>query len=149
MLSINFNIEEVLDFLKKNKNKIKVCFGIDSHTSIEQNFCEFVFSVTYLYLPNHGGNYFIFKLKEPHIEDVFMRLSKEVHYLVQFVELFKDFLDLNNIEYEVHLDISKNYKNKSNRLESYAKSYVYSMFGREPILKPDGFAASSVSDKFC
>jgi len=77
-----------------------------------------------------------------------MRLLKEVHKVVEMVLRFEEDLILNDLEYEVHLDINSDEKCKSNVAMKEALGYVLGTVGVRPLFKPEAFASSCAADCF-
>lgn len=76
------------------------------------------------------------------------RLLKEVHKAVEMVLRFEEDLILNDLEYEIHLDINSDEKCKSNIAMKEAAGYVLGTVGIRPLFKPEAFAASCTADCF-
>jgi len=73
-----------------------------------------------------------------------MRMMNEVQKTCELYTQLIPFIE--GFDIEIHLDISKDVKHKSNVAASEAAGFVLGMTGLEPKLKPDSFAASFGAD---
>ncbi len=73
-----------------------------------------------------------------------MRLMQEVYKISAIVLELQD--DLKDREFEVHLDINPRKTEGSHCAFNQAVGYVLGMHGITPVVKPDAWAASCVSD---
>lgn len=76
--------------------------------------------------------------------DLRSRLMTEAQYAI---DLASDIIDvIGDRHLEIHLDINTDPKHKSNVVMKQVTGYVRGVFGFDPKLKPDGFAASHCAD---
>lgn len=93
----------------------------------------------------HGAALFSFIETIPDYGSMRERLMNEVGYAVKAGWEIAD--DLDGRPFEVHLDLNRDPKHKSNIAVREATGYVLSAFQMEPVLKPDGFAATYAADR--
>lgn len=77
-----------------------------------------------------------------------MRLVREAHKVTEMVMRFEEDMILNDIEFEVHLDINSDPTEKSNIAMKEAGGYILGMLGVRPLFKPEAWAASCGADAF-
>lgn len=78
-----------------------------------------------------------------------MRLVREAHKAAEMAMRFEEDLILNDIDFEIHLDINSDPKEgKSNVAMKEAAGYILGVLGVRPLFKPDAWAASHGADAF-
>jgi len=74
------------------------------------------------------------------------RLMKEVELAIDLSYKITEFIE--DRPFQIHLDINPDPKHKSSVCVKEATGYVMGMLGIMPTLKPEAFAASTVSDRW-
>ena len=130
----------------------KVYFGCDSRRYKRKNGEWWASYATVIVLHISGSKgcrvFGLLERERDYSGSMKMRLLKEVHKAVEMVLRFEEDLILNDIEYEVHLDINSDAGCKSNVAMKEALGYVLGTVGIRPLFKPDAFASSCAADCF-
>lgn len=152
MKYLNLDDESDLNYLKnfilEKKDVANISFGIDSRNSQTNNNCHFVVAVVFHYKPNCGAYNLLIEVVDTSYSNNQIRLMKEVDILINTILKIHEFLILNDISFDIHVDISKDIVNLSNRVYDYANGYITSVFGFSPKFKPESYAAFCVADKY-
>ena len=92
----------------------------------------------------HGGKMFAYVETRPDFGSMRERLMNEVGDAVKAGWEIADMIE--NRPFQIHLDINPDPKHKSSCALKEATGYVLSAFAMNPVLKPDGFAATHAAD---
>lgn len=137
---------EILKILKEvaETAEHKIIIGSDSVKSNQ----AFIFTSTICILNEYGDydrTYFYNrkKIKDDSYYILAKRLLKETYDSIEIANFIKAALEDPNLE--IHVDVSPDPKNKSNKFKNTLMGYV-SGCGFECRVKPESFAASSVAD---
>lgn len=93
---------------------------------------------------SHGCTMFYQIETIPDFGNIHQRMMSEVGYTVEVAVAMKPYIGKRH--WEIHLDINKSAKFKSNSAMSEARGWVLGTFGFEPMFKPNGFAATHCAD---
>lgn len=145
---VDFDFDEIREFIETSSPDSKIYVGADSQ-AYRRRGKSYVAYVTVIIVHvdgKHGGKLF----KSVSIQDDYgqtrLRLMNEVYMAsgaaMEIMEAVGD------RDFEIHLDINPNDKYKSSMVVKEATGYIMGMFGFKPKIKPEGFAASTVSDRY-
>ena len=137
-------LNEVIQFIEKNKEKAEIHVGCDSHYIKDR--CIFAVVVA-VYEPSKGGTYFFArnKVDRKTIPNMKMRLLKETETAIELANIINVSVDLKKTY--VHLDINPDKRFKSSQVFTSATSWVKSQ-GYDCIVKPDSWASSWLADAY-
>jgi len=98
--------------------------------------------------PNVGGHIVYSKRSQPKtsFSNTFERLNHEVRQAVTTAQALLPVVEPDRLS--VHVDLSTNRENLSNRLHSMATGWIQGV-GLTPHAKPEAWAASAVAHRFC
>ncbi|MFC1482643.1 ribonuclease H-like YkuK family protein [Candidatus Margulisiibacteriota bacterium] len=141
--SLSEVIDEIRNYMNDNDYNYNLIIGSDS-----QRYDGHISFVTAIIIQKvgKGGRFFYFKNAVHHPMSLQYRLLTEATYSVEILEKIKIsdiYLDLHNIE--VHVDVSENGKSRSFIKE--CMSYIRGL-GYDCKIKPDGYGASKVADRY-
>ena len=146
------NIDEVKQFIDAQGLNTRVYIGGDSERFRlnGQWFADYMLVVVVHIDGKHGCKVFGEVQRERDFDQKKnkprMRLMTEV---MKIAELYLKLADvLEDIDVEVHLDISKDEKHGSNCVLNEAVGYIRGMCGVVPFVKPNSWCASTVADRF-
>ena len=151
---MKFNVEEIKDYINAHPNA-KIFIGCDSQKvsnkrrkkqKIKEKSARFVTAVVVYEKDNNKIFWEVSRERDIDIQPgkPFNRMMNEVYKVSEItLELMDVLVDR---EFEIHLDISTEEFNGSNCAMGAAIGYVWGVIGVEPILKPDSWVASTVSD---
>ena len=147
---MKFDEEAVRQEIQNAHPNTKFYFGCDSRKFRKKNgefFASYATVILVHLEGNHGCKVFGQIEKERlYNNSMKMRLLTEVRKVCDMVLKFQD--DLADREFEVHLDINSNDKEKSNVALKEATGYVLGLVNVYPKFKPDAFASSAAADCF-
>lgn len=130
----------------------KVYFGCDSRRYKRKNGEWWISFATVIVIHIEGSKgcrvFGLLERERDYSGNMKMRLLKEVQKAVDMVLRFEEDLILNDLEYEIHLDINTDINCKSNVAMKEAAGYVLGTIGIRPLFKPDAFASSCAADCF-
>lgn len=130
----------------------RVYFGCDSRRYKRKNgewWASYATVIVLHIAGQHGCRVFgLLEREQDYTGSMKFRLLKEVQKVVEMVLKFEEDLILNDLDYEVHLDINSDVKCKSNVAMKEALGYVLGTVGITPLFKPDAFASSCAADCF-
>jgi predicted RNase H-related nuclease YkuK (DUF458 family) len=93
----------------------------------------------------HGGRLFSYIERVPDYGSMKQRLLNEAGYAIGAGYEIADLIG--ERPFEIHLDLNPNPNHKSHCAVGEATGYVLGAFNKEPVLKPNGFAATYAADK--
>lgn len=145
---VAFDYDEIREAIATTSQKSAVYVGADSQVYRRRG-KSYVAYVTVIIIHidgEHGGRLF----KQVEVERDFgqtrLRLMNEVYKAsAASIEIMEAVGDRH---FEIHLDINPDEKYKSNLVVKEATGYVLGMLGIWPKIKPEGFAASTISDRY-
>jgi predicted RNase H-related nuclease YkuK (DUF458 family) len=145
---VEFDFDEIRDAISNSSESSAVYVGADSQRYKKRG-VYYVAYVTVIILHidgEHGGRLFKEVKVQRDFGQVRLRLMNEVYMAsaaaVQILDVLGDRI------FEIHLDINPDVKYKSSTVVKEATGYILGMFGFKPKIKPEGFAASTVSDRY-
>jgi predicted RNase H-related nuclease YkuK (DUF458 family) len=146
---MKFDVKEIKDYIK-NHPDATIIIGGDSQkiykkTSKNKN----VRFVTCVIVYQKDANKIFFEVsKEKDIDQnpsrPVMRMMQETYKIVDITTKLMDVLI--DRSFEIHLDINPKESEGSNCALNQAVGYCWGMIGVNPVVKPDAWAASTVSD---
>jgi len=142
------NIEEVREAIAASSNESSIYIGADSK-QFTKNKVKYVCYVTVVVIhidTLRGGKIFKSYKTERDYGSLRQRLMTEVGFAINIGYELID--DVGVRPFQIHLDLNPDPKHKSHVVVKEATGYVLGMLGFKPKLKPDAFAASSVSDRW-
>lgn len=151
---MKFNISEIKEYIQNNPDA-KIFIGCDSQKvsnkkrkklKIKEKSARFVTAVV---VYQKDKNKIFWEVSREKDIDVlpgkpFNRMMNETYKVADITLQLMDVLI--DRDFEIHLDISKKEYNGSNCAMGAAMGYIWGVIGVEPILKPDSWVASTVSD---
>ena len=151
---MKFNIEEIKRYIQDNPNA-KIFIGCDSQKvsskkrkklKIKEKTARFVTAVV---VYEKDKNKIFFEVSKERDIDVtpgkpFNRMMNETYKVADITLQLMDVLV--ERDFQIHLDISKEEYNGSHCAMNAAIGYIWGVIGIEPVLKPDAWVASTVSD---
>jgi len=137
------------NYIESDKHhEFEIFIGTDSQKVRKRNLVWYS-SVVCLYRKGNGAHIIYAKEKRTDIIGIENRLLEEVNYSIQLATYLRDNKVLNLDELlTLHIDISTNKKNKSNKVHKQAEGWVTGM-GFECVSKPDSHASSYAADMVC
>lgn len=142
-LTINEEVEAVLEREINAGYRLKVCIGTDSQ--VKGDTTEFATVIVFL-RERHGGFMYIHQEKTRKKMSIRERMLDEVQKSIEVAYSLCNLLDLYDIDMEVHADINTNPHFKSNAALHEAMGYILSM-GFVFKAKPEAFASSCCANK--
>jgi len=148
-----YDEQKVREEIASSPPKSKVYFGCDSREYQSKKSKEWWVSyatVVVIHLEGSKGCRVFGLVEKEHSfgRNMKLRLLREVQKVVEMVFRHEEELILNDIEYEVHLDINSDENCKSNVAMKEALGYVLGTVGVRPLFKPEAFASSCAADCF-
>ena len=151
---MKFDIEEIKEYIQDNPNA-KIFIGCDSQKvsnkkrkkmKLKEKSARFVTAVV---VYEKDKNKIFWEVSRERDIDIqpgkpFNRMMNEVYKVSDITLQLMDVLV--ERDFELHLDISKKEYNGSNCAMGAAMGYIWGVIGVEPILKPNSWVASCVSD---
>lgn len=140
-----FPIEEAIELIRNSSEKSSIYVGCDSLP--KGKYIDWVVVMVIHYNSNSGGTYKYAKFRTYNTPGYKMgmreRLWKEVEIVAEVALALEPYIG--SRKFEVHLDLNPNAEEKSNIIIKEAVGYITAL-GFTPVVKPDGWAASSVAD---
>ena len=141
-----FLFEQILDILNEQNNKKKeIHVGTDSDPNGKKY--SFVTGIAILYDGDGDGSRYFWtkrKFNSTQFPTLRSRLELETYHSICVADMLRNNLNTNNIC--LHIDISSDPKNKSQKHLKSLKNYASSM-GFEVKIKPNSWAATSIADR--
>lgn len=143
------DMDEVKDAIKSSSDTSSIYIGADSKqfTDKDRKHCVVYVTVVIIHFDSNSGAKIY---KQYHTERDYgslrRRLMREVELAINVAYELIDVVE--DRPFQVHLDINTDPKHKSYACVKEATGYVMGMLGFQPQLKPNAFAASTVSDKW-
>ena len=154
---MNFDIEEVKEFIKNSSESSSIYIGADSQrfkkkVGKERKWYARYSTVVIIHHDSCKGAKVFGKIDvepdfEQNLSKPFTRMWNE---MIRASDIVKELEEvIGNRRIEIHLDINPNKDHGSNVAYQAAKGYIMSMHGFEPKFKPaaDSFAASCAADR--
>lgn len=144
---VSFDIEKIKAEIAASSAETAIYIGADSKQYKRYGEKQIVYCTVVIVHRDGNKGAKIFKSLEtqPDYGNFRQRLMHEVELAVSIgYELAETIGDR---PFQIHLDINPDPSHKSSILVKEASGWVLGMFGQKPVLKPDAFAASSVSDR--
>jgi predicted RNase H-related nuclease YkuK (DUF458 family) len=151
---MEFNYEEIEEFIKNSSEKTKFYIGADSQRVRKKKnkakIARYVISIVAHIDGKHGARVFgsveYHPIVDANLGKPFNRLFKEAELVVSTYERFYELLMDKNVE--LHIDVSSSELEGSYIAHNAAVGYIKGLTGITPKVKPDAFAASSCADHF-
>jgi predicted RNase H-related nuclease YkuK (DUF458 family) len=143
-----FNYDEIREVIINSSESSAIYVGADSQR-FRKGGVTYVAYVTAIILhidSEHGGKLFKQLKIQRDYGQTRLRLMNEVYMASEAATEILDCVGART--FEIHLDINPDNKFKSNSVVKEATGYVLGMFGFTPKIKPESFAASTVSDRY-
>jgi hypothetical protein len=145
------DFDEMRRLISESSLESSIYIGADSKTFKRdgKRSCAYCVSVIIHRDSKHGGKgYHQITIEPDHgnIKDPDLRLMNEVYKIVKVMEEIHD--SIGERHYEVHLDVNSNPKYKSSKVMTQAMGLIRGCFSIEPKIKPEAWAASTISDKY-
>jgi len=141
------DLDEVKDYITSHP-KAKIFFGCDSQRYKKNKEWHARYIVAVVVYEKDDNKIFaeisIEKDYDSNPGKPALRLMNEVYKVSEVVRDLSDVLD--EREFEVHLDINPNVLHGSSCVINQATGYILGVNGIKPVVKPDSWAASCVSD---
>lgn len=144
-----FDLEELKQAISGSSEETAVYIGSDSKKFKKGKGDVWVVYVTVVILhydSSKGAKIFKQYRTERDYGNLRVRLMKEVEDAINVAYDLRE--TIGDRPMEVHLDINPNPKYASHVCVKEATGYVLGMLGIKPLLKPEAFAASAVSDRW-
>jgi len=145
-------IEEIKKILKNVSPQTKIYLGCDSERFKKNNIWWSSYAtVVVIHIDGcHGCE--IFGTVETEKDLDFRPNKPTLRLMSEVYRVSKLYLDLKDVlfdkDVEIHLDINPNEEFGSNIVYQQAIGYIRGVCQKEPVLKPNSFAASKVADRF-
>lgn len=146
------NLEEVREVLKTLSSETKIYLGCDSERYKKNNvwWSSYATVIVIHVDGRHGCQIFGQVDKERDLDNApnkpILRLMSEVYRVSDLYLKLKDVLI--DKEVEIHLDINPKENFASHIAYQQAIGYIRGVCQKEPVLKPNSFAASKVADRY-
>ncbi len=148
---LRFNYDEVKAFISKHPDS-KIYFGCDS-TRLKKKQVRFATVICIHYEGCKGAKVFGEVSYEPIVDGelskpinrMLVEVQKVIEMFTRFEEVLIDRLD----DVSIHLDINPKEGEGSNIAYGAAMGMIQGTLGLEPTFKPDAWASSFVSDRYC
>ena len=149
---MKFNIQEIKDYIQDNSDAV-IIIGGDSQKiprkgkkKTKDRWARFVTAVI---VYQRDKNKIFYEVSKERDQDTkpgkpYLRMMQETYKISEITVALMDVLI--DRTFEVHLDIASDPKWGSNCALASAVGYVWGVVGVEPIVKPNAWAASTVSD---
>lgn len=146
--TVEFNYEEIKEAIRESSTDSAIYIGADSQRFAVRGtmMAAYVTVVIIHHGSKHGGSMFKQVRIERDYGQIRYRLMNEVMMASETAMQLTDVIG--NRPFEIHLDISPNPDNKSSSVIKEAIGYIKGTIGIDPVVKPDAFAASTISDRF-
>lgn len=144
-----FDFDEIKEAIRNSSDSTAIYIGSDSKKFKKGKGDIWVVYVTVVILhydSSKGAKIFKQYKTERDFGSLRQRLMTEVQHAIAVGYELAD--DIGERPFEVHLDINPNPKYASHVCVKEATGYVLGMLGVKPYLKPEAFAASTVSDRW-
>lgn len=144
---IEFDVEAIREAIRNSSKETAIYIGCDSKVYSDKGIKYIAFATVVIIHKDgrHGAE--IFKsISTGHKMEMRQRLMKEVELAIDIGYKLID--DIGDRPFQVHLDVNPNPRYASNAVVKEATGYVLGVFGIKPVLKPDAWASSSVSDRW-
>ena len=152
MILKELNIDEVKDYINSQSPESKVYLGADSerHKINGEWFADYITAVVVHIDGEHGCKVFGGVRRERDYDQKknkpSMRLMNEVYAVAEIFDALKDVLEDRYVE--VHLDLNPDLRYGSSCVVQQAVGYIKGVCGIEPMIKPNGWAASHCADRY-
>lgn len=144
---IEFDVEQIAKEIRQSSPTTAVYIGCDSKVYAEKRTKYIAFAtVVILHKDGQHGAKIFKSISTGHRMEMKQRLMKEAELAIDIGYKLVD--DIGDRPFQIHLDINPDPKYASHACVKEATGYVLGMFGFKPILKPDAWASSSVSDRW-
>lgn len=143
-----FDAEEIKQAIRKEPMETAIYIGSDSKQFKKGDTRYVVYVTTVILHKNQTQGCQIFKqyIVERDFGSLRQRLMREVEFGIGIGYELVDAIDTR--PFEIHLDLNPNPDHKSSVCVKEANGYVLGMLGFKPKVKPEAFAASTVSDRW-
>lgn len=141
------DIEEVKEYIRNSSDQSSVYIGCDSKRfgKKDKRFVAYACVILVHLDTKHGAKMFSFQRVERDFGNLRQRMINEAVFACEIgYEILESIGDRT---FEIHLDINPDKKHKSSVAVKEASGMVLGMFGEEPKIKPEAFAASTAADK--
>jgi predicted RNase H-related nuclease YkuK (DUF458 family) len=141
------DIEEVKEYIRNSSEASSIYIGCDSKRfgKKDKRFVAFACVVLIHLDTKHGAKMFSFKRVERDYGSLRQRMVNEA---IMACEIGYEVREAaGDRTFEIHLDINPDKRHKSNVAIKEATGMVLGMFGENPKVKPEAFAASTAADK--
>ena len=143
--------EALREFISESSLASSVYIGGDSKTFKRdgERYCAYCVSVIVHKDSKHGGKAFHQILIENDYGDVASPRARLMNEVYKVVEVATNIVDaIGDRKFEIHLDVNPDKKFKSNTAMNEACGLIKGCFNIEPKIKPEAWAASTISDKY-
>lgn len=148
----NFNIDDVIEFVKNQASGTRVYLGADSRRYLNKNnewWATYTVVVVVHKNASNGCKIFGTTSNERDYDNnqakPSLRLMNEVYKVSEMYAILSKNLD---VPIEVHLDISADPQNGSSCIVQQAIGYIRGTCNVIPMTKPNAFAASCAADRY-
>lgn len=146
----NIDVQEVYDFVSKHSSETKIYIGCDSLKFKKGGIWYAEYALVAIVHINGCNGCKVFA--EIQVERDYdkskdkprMRLMTEVYKVAELYLKLAEVIE--DIEIEVHLDLNPDAKHKSSIVIQEAIGYIRGVCQSEPLVKPNGWAATHASD---
>lgn len=143
-----FDLAEIREAIESSSEETAIYIGCDSKTFSKrrQHFAAYVIAIVLHIDGKSGGKLYKQVTIERDFGNIRQRLMNEV-YMAGAIAL--DVVEsIGERPFEVHLDINTDPEHKSSVCVKEATGFIMGTLGITPKLKPEAFAASTISDKY-
>jgi predicted RNase H-related nuclease YkuK (DUF458 family) len=139
-------IEEAKKAIAESSPESAVYLGTDSirFTKKGQKYARYTTIVVLHIDGNHGCRLFENTVVLPDYNSIKQRMLNEVMFTVEHGMEIVDYIG--GRPFEIHIDVNKDERHKSNVALKEARGYILGSFGIEPKFKPDAQAATHGAD---
>lgn len=144
---IEFDVEQIAKEIRESSPETAIYIGCDSKVYSEKGTKMIAFAtVVIIHRDGNKGAKIHKSISTGHKMEMRQRLMKEVELAIEIGYKLID--DIGERPFQVHLDVNPDPRYASNSVVKEATGYVLGVFGMPPILKPDAWASSAVSDRW-
>ncbi len=153
---LNDYIEKLIvaELKKVSHDDITLCIGTDSQKRKKKGIRGYQYATVIVLVTKTKGGKIIYKKEfKPNKLNLVERMCDEVNMSIICAYELKEIIDKYNINIEIHADINKNPKYKSEKALTSAINHIMSMSGYfsnySYKVKPDAWASSYGADRIC
>lgn len=142
-----YDLEEVKDYIQNSSKESSIYIGCDSKRfgRKDKRFVAYACVILIHLDTKHGAKMFKFERVERDFGSLRQRMINEAVFACEIGYAVREIAG--DRTFEIHLDINPDKRHKSSVAIKEATGMVLGMFGENPKVKPEAFAASTAADR--